>query len=528
MRTILITGGAGFIGSNLVRQLVRSEQYRVINVDKLTYAGNLFSLKDLEDSPNYTFVQGDIGDGMLMLDLLHRYQCDGVMNLAAESHVDRSIGSPGDFVQTNVVGTYELLEATREYWQSLAEEKSANFRFIHVSTDEVFGSLGDEGAFTESTPYSPNSPYSASKASSDHLVRAYHETFALPTITTHCSNNYGPYQFPEKLIPLIIAKAVEGKPLPVYGTGLNVRDWLHVEDHCTALRTIYESGNVGETYNIGGGTEKSNLDVVNIICDTVDRLTGSSKKSSDKIEFVRDRPGHDFRYAIDCSKLNNDLGWQAAVSFEQGIEATVKWYLANSDWVESTRKNGYDGQRLGIDAEGNPSAGITASDMSDTAPNQNEDCPFEGVVFNKLGKYEDNRGWLIELFRNDEVPAGNEPVMAYMSQTLPGVSRGPHEHVDQSDLFGFFGPGDFRLYLWDSRKDSPTFGQRFTRIVGATNPQSVIVPPGVVHAYKNVSLHPGIVFNAPNRLYAGQGKQDPVDEIRHEEADGSEYQLIDA
>ncbi|MGB7328210.1 MAG: dTDP-glucose 4,6-dehydratase [Rubripirellula sp.] len=529
MRTILITGGAGFIGSNLVRQLIRTEQYRVINVDKLTYAGNLFSLRDLESSPNYTFVQGDIGDGMLMLDLLHRYEVDGVMNLAAESHVDRSIGSPGDFVQTNVVGTYELLEATREYWQSLPEEKSANFRFIHISTDEVFGSLGDEGAFTESTPYSPNSPYSASKASSDHLVRAYHETFALPTITTHCSNNYGPYQFPEKLIPLIISKAAEGKPLPVYGTGLNVRDWLHVEDHCTALRLIFESGRVGTTYNIGGGTEKSNLDVVHGICDTVDRLTSSGKKSSDQIEFVRDRPGHDFRYAIDSSKLSNELGWHPSVSFAEGIESTVKWYLSNQEWVESTRKNGYEGQRLGIDKnDGDDAATITSSDMTDTAPNQNEDCTFEGVIFNKLGKYEDSRGWLIELFRNDEVPAGNEPVMAYMSQTLPGVSRGPHEHVDQSDLFGFFGPGDFRLYLWDSRKDSPTFGQRFTRIVGATNPQSVIVPPGVVHAYKNISLHPGIVFNAPNRLYAGHGKQEPVDEIRHEEADGSEYQLIDA
>lgn len=525
MRTVLVTGGAGFIGSNLIRHLLATGRYKVINLDKLAYAGNLVSLKDIEDSPHYTFIEGDICDGMLVLDLLHRYQCDAVMNLAAESHVDRSIGSPGTFVQTNVVGTFEMLEAAREYWQSLPEDRSEAFRFLHVSTDEVFGSLGDEGAFTESTPYSPNSPYSASKASSDHLVRAYHKTFALPTLTTHCSNNYGPYQFPEKLIPLIISKAVSKQPLPVYGTGLNVRDWLHVEDHCSALRMILESGRIGDTYNIGGGAEKSNLDVVHAICETLDETIKPEKPSVDLIEFVRDRPGHDFRYAIDADKLINELGWKPSVSFEEGIRSTVRWYLANEDWVESTRDKGYRGERLGISDE-SESSDIEMTDSGRSLLDDSDEM-FHGVVFQELKRHEDGRGWLIELFRNDEVPSGHEPVMAYMSQTLPGVSRGPHEHVDQSDLFGFFGPGDFRLYLWDARPESPTFGQRTTRVVGQSNPQSVIVPPGVVHAYKNISLHPGIVFNAPNRLYAGPGKSEPVDEIRHEEADGSEYQLVD-
>ncbi len=529
MRTVLVTGGAGFIGSNLIRYLINFGRYRVINFDKLTYAGNLESLRDIEPSPNYIFVQGDLRDGMTLLDLLHRYKCEGVFNLAAESHVDRSIGSPGDFVQTNVVGTFELLEASREYWQALDEQQSDRFRFVHVSTDEVFGSLGDDGLFTESMPFAPNSPYSASKASSDHFVRSYHKTFALPTITTHCSNNYGPYQFPEKLIPLMISKAVTGKSLPVYGSGLNVRDWLHVEDHCAALTLIMESGRIGETYNIGGGAERSNLDVVHKICETVDRLTSAERSSTELIEFVRDRPGHDFRYAIDASKLSKDLGWKPSVTFDQGIESTVQWYLDNEWWVESTREKGYDGQRLGVNGSGGSKASDLLDDSidSDSETNPNLQC-FEGVVFQPLRRHGDSRGWLVELFRNDEVPSGNEPVMAYFSMTMPGVARGPHEHVDQSDLFGFFGPGDFRLYLWDSRPDSATFGERFQCVVGQSNPQSVIVPPGVVHAYKNISLHQGVVFNAPNRLYAGNGKREPVDEIRHENIEGTQYQLVDA
>ena len=522
MKKILVTGGAGFIGSNLVRHLVNAN-YQVINVDKLTYAGNLDSLRDLDDNPKHVFIQGDICDGMLMLELLHHYQCDAIINLAAESHVDRSIGSPGTFVQTNVVGTFELLEAAREYWHALGEEKAQFFRFLHVSTDEVFGSLDTTGKFSETTPYSPNSPYSASKASSDHLVRSYHQTFALPTITTHCSNNYGPYQFPEKLIPLMTLNAVERKQLPVYGTGLNVRDWLHVEDHCAALRLILESGRIGDTYNIGGDAERSNIDVVNAICEAVDRLTNPESPSSDLIEYVRDRPGHDFRYAIDASKLSTELGWRPSVTFQQGIDQTVQWYLDNRDWVESTQKTGYDRQRLGISETESEAASI-AEGTQPTAV----DCAFEGVVFQSLNQYSDERGWLIELFRNDEVPFGNEPAMAYVSQTMPGVSRGPHEHVDQSDLFGFFGPGDFRLYLWDSRTDSDTYGQMFTVVVGESNPQSVIVPPGVVHAYRNISLRPGMVFNAPNRLYAGEGKKEPVDEIRHEDHPNSKYMLIDA
>jgi dTDP-glucose 4,6-dehydratase len=529
MRSVLVTGGAGFIGSNLVRHLIGTGRYRVINFDKLTYAGNLESLRDIESSPNYTFVQGDLRDGMTLLDLLHRHQCDGVFNLAAESHVDRSIGSPGDFVQTNVVGTFELLEAAREYWQALDEQKSDRFRFVHVSTDEVFGSLEDDGLFTESTPFAPNSPYSASKASSDHFVRAYHRTFALPTITTHCSNNYGPFQFPEKLIPLMISKTVTGKPLPVYGSGLNVRDWLHVKDHCAALTLIMESGRIGDTYNIGGAAERSNLDVVHKICETVDRLTGSGRSSSELIEFVRDRPGHDFRYAIDASKLSRELGWKPSITFDQGIESTVQWYLENEGWVESTRDKGYDGQRLGINGIDKVLNAETLDDSNspDLETDADVEC-FEGVIFQPLRRHEDSRGWLVELFRNDEVPCGNEPVMAYFSMTKPGVARGPHEHVDQSDLFGFFGPGDFRLYLWDSRPGSSTFGQHFQCVVGQSNPQSVIVPPGVVHAYKNISQVQGVVFNAPNRLYAGIGKHEAVDEIRHENIEGTQYQLIDA
>ena len=524
MKKILVTGGAGFIGSNFVRHLLATGDYEVVNFDKLTYAGNRDSLDDMIDDPNHTFVQGDVCDSMLVLEMLHRFECDGIVHLAAESHVDRSIGSPGSFVQTNVVGTFEMLEAAREYWQAIPEDRAERFRFIHVSTDEVFGSLGDSGKFTEETPYAPNSPYSASKAASDHLVRSYHETFGLPCITTNCSNNYGPFQFPEKLIPLMILNAVARKPLPVYGSGLNVRDWLHVEDHCSALRVIFEEGRIGETYNIGGDAERSNLDVVHAICRTIDRLTSPETPTSDLIEHVPDRPGHDFRYAMDASKLKNELDWRPGTTFEQGIEDTVRWYLDHDSWVLSTRMRGYDGQRLGLSPSAESDA-VTSQDAIPEITRQGEE--FDGVVFQSLSRYDDKRGWLMELFRDDELPIGNEPVMAYVSQTMPGVSRGPHEHVDQSDLFAFFGPGDFRLYLWDSRKGSATFGKFFTTIVGQSNPQSVIVPPGVVHAYKNISLHPGIVFNAPNRLYAGEGKQEPVDEIRHEDNEGSRYELID-
>ncbi len=350
-RTILVTGGAGFIGSSLVRQLVTDEpDTRVVVLDKLTYAGNLDSLESVRDRENFAFVQGDICDGPLVADLLERERPDAIMNLAAESHVDRSIDEPATFVETNVRGTFLMLEAARRYWGELPAGDSEAFRFLHVSTDEVYGSLGPTGAFTESTPYAPNSPYSASKASSDHFVRAYHHTFGLPVLITNCSNNYGPCQFPEKLLPLMILNAVEGKPLPVYGDGGNVRDWLYVEDHCHALRAVLESGAPGGVYNIGGNCERTNLYVVKAICATVDRLRPDLAHGpcDGLITFVKDRPGHDRRYAIDASKIRRDLGWEPSESFETGLERTVQWYLDNTRWVERVTSGVYRRERLGV------------------------------------------------------------------------------------------------------------------------------------------------------------------------------------
>ncbi len=352
MRTILVTGGAGFIGSCLVRMTVARGDTRVINLDKLTYAGNLDSLAEVEDNPLHVFVQGDICDRPTVARLLAEYQPDAVVHLAAESHVDRSIDGPGEFIRTNVVGTFELLEAVRAHWTQLAKPAAAAFRFLHVSTDEVYGSLGDSGKFSETTPYAPNSPYSASKAGSDHLVRAYHHTYGLPTLTTNCSNNYGPYQFPEKLIPLMILNALNGKPLPVYGDGLNIRDWLFVEDHCRAITTVLERGTPGEEYNIGGDSERTNLDVVHGICDGVDRLRPGLPHSPcrSKITYVKDRPGHDRRYAIDATKIQTQLGWRPLENFESGLERTVRWYLANPRWIERVTSGKYRGERLGVNA----------------------------------------------------------------------------------------------------------------------------------------------------------------------------------
>lgn len=348
--TLLVTGGAGFIGGCLVRQLLAEEPgLRIVNVDKLTYAGNLDSLTGALRNPQHTLVQGDIGDGALMARLLAEYRPEAILHLAAESHVDRSIDAPAAFVQTNVVGTFTLLEAARRYWQELPASKQRRFRFLHVSTDEVYGSLGASGAFRETTPYAPNSPYSASKASSDHFVRAYHHTYGLPTLITNCSNNFGPYQFPEKLIPLMILNAREGKPLPVYGDGLNVRDWLFVEDHCRALRLVLAEGTVGETYNIGGNCERTNLAIVTAICGLVDAMGGAlpRRPCSQLIRFVADRPGHDRRYAIDCSKLQGELGWAPRQDFEAGLALTVQWYLDNLDWVERVSSGKYRRERLG-------------------------------------------------------------------------------------------------------------------------------------------------------------------------------------
>ena len=349
MTTLLVTGGAGFIGANFVRQAV-ADGLRVINLDALTYAGNLQSLADLRGNPNHVFVQGDIADRVLVTRLLTEHRPDAVVNFAAESHVDRSIDGPAAFVQTNVVGTLALLEGARDYWRALDGERKAGFRFLHVSTDEVYGSLGDSGKFTESTPYAPNSPYSASKAASDHLVRAFHHTYGLPVLTTNCSNNYGPYQFPEKLIPLMIAKALAGEPLPVYGDGRNVRDWLYVGDHCSAIRAVLAQGRVGEVYNVGGDAERENIVVVKTLCALVDerrpRLDGTRREA--QITYVKDRPGHDRRYAIDASKLQTELGWRPAMSFERGMAATVDWYLSNQDWVRQVLDGSYRMERIGV------------------------------------------------------------------------------------------------------------------------------------------------------------------------------------
>ncbi len=340
---ILVTGGAGFIGANFVLNWVKAGLGPVINLDKLTYAGNLENLHDIHNFPDYSFVHGDIGDRGLLLELLNKHKPRAVLNFAAESHVDRSISGPEDFIQTNIVGTFHLLEEVRAYWGQLSEENRETFRFLHVSTDEVYGSLSvADPAFTEMTPYAPNSPYSASKAASDHLVRAYHHTYGLPTLTTNCSNNYGPYHFPEKLIPLVIHNALAGKPLPIYGNGSNVRDWLYVTDHCSAIQRVLETGRVGETYNVGGCNEKTNVDVVHKLCDILDRLKPKSDGSyRDQITYVQDRAGHDQRYAIDASKIMQDLGWKPLETFESGIEKTVMWYLAHQDWVANVTSGGY-------------------------------------------------------------------------------------------------------------------------------------------------------------------------------------------
>ncbi len=333
MKKIIVTGGAGFIGSAVIRLLLAEGDHFVINVDKLTYAGNLESLASVADHPRYCFEQVDICDASAIDAVFTRHTPDGVIHLAAESHVDRSISGPGEFIQTNIVGTFNLLQAARTYWNALPENKKPLFRFHHVSTDEVYGSLGETGLFTEQTAYQPNSPYSASKAASDHLTRAWHHTFGLPVVTTNCSNNYGPYHFPEKLIPLMILNALNGKPLPIYGKGDNIRDWLYVDDHARALRLVFERGQVGATYNIGGHNEKTNLDVVHTLCDVLDELRPQEKSYRTLITFVQDRPGHDLRYAIDASRIEQELGWKPQETFASGIRKTVQWYLDNPDWV---------------------------------------------------------------------------------------------------------------------------------------------------------------------------------------------------
>ncbi len=346
---VIVTGGAGFIGSAVIRQYIENTDHEVINLDSLTYAGNLESLESVSNSPKYHFEQVDIRDINEVERVFKQYQPDAIMHLAAESHVDRSIDGPADFILTNIVGTYNLLDVAKKYWDSLEESKKAAFRFHHVSTDEVYGDLDATGFFTEETAYDPSSPYSASKASSDHLVRAWHRTYGFPVVITNCSNNYGGYQFPEKLIPLVTLNALEGKPLPIYGTGEQIRDWLHVDDHARALRLVLEKGVTGETYNIGGHNEKTNLEVVKTICALLDKLVPNSPHIPHEklITYVTDRPGHDVRYAIDADKIANDLGWLPEETFESGIEKTIHWYLENSEWCQHVQDGSYQRERLG-------------------------------------------------------------------------------------------------------------------------------------------------------------------------------------
>lgn len=341
---IFVTGGAGFIGANFVLDWLAQTDESVVNIDNLTYAGNLENLSSLQADPRHVFVKGGIGDSALVTRLLVTHQPRAILNFAAESHVDRSIHGPEDFIQTNIVGTFRLLEAVRAYWGGLQGDAKADFRFLHVSTDEVYGSLAPaDAAFTETHRYEPNSPYSASKAASDHLVRAYHHTYGLPVLTTNCSNNYGPYHFPEKLIPLMIVNALAGKPLPVYGDGMQVRDWLYVKDHCSAIRRVLEAGKTGEVYNVGGWNEKPNIEIVNIVCTLLDELRprADGKNYGEQISYVKDRPGHDRRYAIDASKIQRELGWKPAETFETGIRKTVQWYLANPEWVAHVQSGAY-------------------------------------------------------------------------------------------------------------------------------------------------------------------------------------------
>lgn len=348
---ILVTGGAGFIGSNFVAQILDNSPLNVVNLDKLTYAGNLTTVESFDSNPQHVFTTGDIGNRQLVDDLLVKYQPRAIVNFAAETHVDRSIDSPASFIETNINGTFNLLESARQYWRHLPDAKRDRFRFLHISTDEVFGSLElEDPAFTELTPYSPNSPYSASKASSDHLVRAYFHTYGLPTLITNCSNNYGPYQFPEKLIPLMILNALSGKPLPIYGDGKNVRDWLYVEDHCRAISLVLDKGTPGETYNVGGNAERDNLWLVKELCTILDELLPDSPHHPHArlIEFVRDRPGHDRRYAIDFSKLQQQLSWQPQEDIHSGLRRTVQWYLDNQAWCQTVTADKYEQQRLGV------------------------------------------------------------------------------------------------------------------------------------------------------------------------------------
>jgi dTDP-glucose 4,6-dehydratase len=538
MYTILVTGGAGFVGSNFVRWILERGGTRVINLDLLTYAGSLEGLSPWRDSPQHIFIQGDIADRALVSSLLRRYECQAIVNFAAETHVDRSIGDPGSFVRTNVLGTFELLEAALAYWESLAGELQQQFRLLHVSTDEVYGSLSTDGFFTENSPYAPNSPYAASKASSDHFVRAYQHTYGLPVLITNCSNNYGPYQFPEKLIPLTILNVLHGRPVSVYGNGQNVRDWLHVDDHCRALQLVLQHGHSGEVYNVGGNCERTNLEVVTAICETIDAMRPELPygPSTRLLRFVADRPGHDFRYAVDSSKLHRQLGWRPTIGFREGLERTVRWYRDNLSFVESVSSVSYRGERLGLErlrhsqfaaepievarkasvalessvavAHDEPTA-ITAARGEPTAASDVLRSPrarshpwhqdIEGVEFIQLRRQSTDQGAIAELYHERQTRPSDWPIVNYLIEAPPKATHGPHASSSEADYLAFVGPGDFQLSLWDSRISSSTHGNRIECVVGMSDPQAVVIPPGVVHSYKNIGEQAGCVLNAVKR-----------------------------
>lgn len=473
---ILVTGGAGFIGSHLIRHLLRSTDHGIVNLDALTYAGNLGNLSEITDNVRYRFYPIDVCDYQAVNSLFKAEQITHVFHLAAATHVDRSIVASDDFIRSNVAGTHVLLEISRLFRVK---------RFIHISTDEVYGTISKPESATERTPLHPSSPYAASKAAADMLVMSYIRTHNLPCIITRSSNNYGPRQNIEKLIPKLIDCAIQGLPLPIYGDGQYIRDWIHVEDHCRALLALLKSGTVGEIYNIASGKLRSNLEIAKIILNNI-------PDSRSTIQHVADRLGHDRRYSVDCQKIRSATGWAPQNSFENEILETIQWYKRDVHTRKSSKE-----ERIMVST-------------------QFKHGPIHGVQTKHLLSHDDKRGNLIELYRCDELSPRLSPRMAYVSNTNPGVVRGPHEHKHQTDVFAFIGPGDFTVSMWDTRKDSSTYGNQFVLTAGESAPKQVIVPAGVVHAYRNDSNEIGRVFNAPNQLYRGNNKANEIDEIRWE------------
>jgi dTDP-glucose 4,6-dehydratase len=505
---ILVCGGAGFIGSNLLRLLHADDHVIATNLDLLTYAGRRENLRDLEGGARYDFVHGDICDVRLLDRILGGAGFDAIINLAAETHVDRSILGASAFARTNVVGTQTLLDAAVRHGVS---------RFLQVSTDEVYGDIPLEAPpATEASALRPSSPYAASKASADLMCLAAFRTHGLPVVITRCSNNYGPFQFPEKFLPMVVLRATRSLPVPIYGNGHNIRDWIHVDDHCRGILAALDRGSSGQVYNLGASCERTNLDVARVVLDHL----GCSR---DLLTFVEDRPGHDFRYALDFSKARDELGFLPILQFETALLATVQWYVQHPGSLDGKRpdefaryfNDNYNSRGMTIPGE----AGPVDSGKSFVHG------PIDGVAVRHPESFEDARGWLAEFYRADEAPDGFLPQMGYVSMTRAGMDRGPHEHRLQTDAFFFGSSGTFRLVLWDNRADSATFGNRMVMDAGEGAAAVVLVPPGVVHAYCCISEGGGLVANLPDRLYRGTGRRDEVDEIRYENDPESPFML---